>query len=313
VTAYSLWKTSEFISVFNEVISLEPLNYAGKNLIDCIIETLSNDQYVIVGWDRYFVQNSDDYLKNHEYHDALIYGFDSTKKILYFFDRGMNGKDFGTGVIDYESFLNAYFNGLKTINEGPIPYWGYLAGIPLSKFSVNCKEARVNLQKILYDFHVQSIGYEYLEGYHPNGEPKIYRGGIKIFDGYADLLNKIESRPELLIEDPFKLWSIKYVMENKKSHYYRFKYMFDKGLAIVDEKIFTDINELHDMLLTFFNLLTKYSYHHSKKTLLKCRELLDTIREQDKKMFSRATKIILESIKKKWPQEHLLNLNNGLL
>lgn len=295
IHCYETDNSYEIFDIYDQVAEFSFLKIKNNDLSP-IFEALINNEYVLVNWDRYFVKETQNFMKNHEYHEALIYGFDSDKQVLYFHGSMINEKEFDVGEISYKDFLKSISESNNMVSQLEAKHWQYAFGHPFCKFSVNNNETKINLRKMFYKYYTQLRGFQDVQEFNDHESRKHYRGGIAIFDGIYQLLKEAERNNQFLVTHGNALWSIKLMSEHIKSHELRFKYLFDHSFTVEDRVLLNKIDSLSKKVMILYVLLKKYSVFNSKKDIKKCFNLLNEIRSEYIEMLSKCMKIIQNSI-----------------
>ncbi|GAA0383120.1 hypothetical protein [Paenibacillus motobuensis] len=294
IHCYDTDNTYEVFSIYDEAAELN--NFKFDDNVQTIVNLLNNNEYVLVHWDRFYVKQTTDYLCNHEYHEALIYGYDSDKRVFYFHDSLINNKDYDIDEISYDDICLSLKDSIIRTQELEATHWQFAFGHPFSSFSIRSNLPEINLRKIYHDFYTQLRGSE-IEFNYEGGEKRKYYNGMMIFNGLELLLETLEKNITLT-DFTQGIWSIKLMSQHVKSHTIRFKYLIDNGYFSNDQEIFNQIDRVSSKLLILFSLISKYTMTHISRDLIRCREQLLVIKEEYFNLLSRATNLIETTMKK---------------
>lgn len=77
-----------------------------NTLIECLINKLQEEQYIIVRIDQYYVPASWHYNKNHEQHTTMICGYDSQRSCFYIYD--FYNEKYQVSEISYSNLMKAF-------------------------------------------------------------------------------------------------------------------------------------------------------------------------------------------------------------
>ncbi|MBP2245832.1 hypothetical protein [Paenibacillus xylanexedens] len=292
IHCYDAENTYEIFNIYDEVAEFKLLEIGDD--LQSIIESLKKEEYVLVNWDRYYVKQSNDYLKKHQYQEALIYGFDSGKNSFNYHESLINNKDYDTSEIAYDDLYLALRQSLEKTQQMEARNWQFAFSHPFSSFSIKKQFPKLNLRKMYHNFYTQLQGAEIEFSYGGNVKKKYY-SGMMIFKGLQTLLNDLENN-ESLERYNQAIWSIKIFSQHMKSHEVRFKYVMEQNYIFFEQDIFDQIELVSRKLMIFFSLLRKYAVTLSKIDLSRARELLIEIKELYLLFLKRANILIENAI-----------------
>jgi hypothetical protein len=288
-----------FVSIYDEVLNITPIiNYNRDNLINLIIEAIDNDRYILCGWDRYYVNGSTDFHLAHNNHGALIHGYNNKKNVLDVVDIGINGIVWATNPIDYNLFIEAFYNGKQMTQRENIP-WNYLVNKPISSFNLKTAKAIVDPVRMWSDVVGQIEGYEY-ENKKRKEQGKdlfIARGGLKIYNGFQEAMEILINNSNYIKEDNRILLSIKYMHDNKLLYKIRLKYLFENRMISIDETLFDMLDTVNFKTDIIFGLIVKFMYKADFHYILRCKKEFSDLELIDTEFMTKFAELLEKGIK----------------
>lgn len=82
-----------------------------KCIIDYIEDMISQDKYIFLHIDRFYISFFEEHNQKHVWHELLVFGYDKKEKLFYCADNGDDGK-YTHFICEYKEFLAAY-NGIS--------------------------------------------------------------------------------------------------------------------------------------------------------------------------------------------------------
>ncbi|WP_054742422.1 hypothetical protein [Cellulosilyticum ruminicola] len=244
------------------------------------LERALNDQnYFHCIVDEFFIPNTVFYQQRHFMHDCLIYGYDHSLRLFY----GLNyNKDqlLENFTIDYDLFKSAIENNFLSPKEA---HWADIVRLYKYKDYANYP-INYNLIKFLLTEYLN--GKNTIDACHRFEIPRPERDyGIKIFDillEYLDCL--IFDKHSDQLDTYFDTRVTNLLLEHKNLMLKRLAYLSNLGIQTND--LFQQYTSTYNLCKTNLNLSIKYNLTFNKKILLRIKDNLQKIKEDDLSILS---------------------------
>ena len=113
IDSYDLYSL-ERMSIYDEVLEYHKITeVSSDNLIEKIIHEIDGNRYVLSIYDSYYIENSNNYHKNHRIHDILVYGYDSKNEFIYYYDVPEDKYADHITLIKFSQYRESFFSGIK--------------------------------------------------------------------------------------------------------------------------------------------------------------------------------------------------------
>lgn len=275
---YIEWRTMEFVCNYDEVLSFEDIRNT-TNIIESVIAAIDKEGYVILYYDRFYVKGTSEYQKEHKFHDMLVHGYDTTKKVIHLVDINIDGVLWGSHEKTFEEVKCAFESCINNISEKPENWdWIYQLNLPASIFYIKKEFNRSIRLETFYTAIVKTLRGGEVTAISENETKKFTtkRYGISIYKSYYKDLYRIlrheNSNYINEIGNEFILYKMKALIECKKSMIDKLNYFNKTGIISFSESIISRLEVLYDMLQNAFLLLSKYSHNLNYKYLDQAKE-----------------------------------------
>ncbi|PWV98560.1 hypothetical protein DFQ01_11770 [Paenibacillus cellulosilyticus] len=233
------------------------------DLLQFIIDSLNDNNYIVTFADEYYVPNRSAFQKFNLVHDVLIYGYCLDRNVLYI--AGYNDMTYGFSEINFEDFESAFIN----INNqgGNLVKWAN--GIHLFQLKLD-NQFHFDLTLII------ELLEDYLYSHNSSNRFKMYENpdhhvyGLHTYDLLIEYLEKVDDQPIDL-----RMFHIFY--EHKKVMVNRLKYLHEVKKIKIDTNLISEYSNQEKESLLLRNLCLKANI---KKNI----NIVSTIVEQLKKM-----------------------------
>ncbi|MFK0522295.1 hypothetical protein ACINKY_08785 [Paenibacillus illinoisensis] len=232
------------------------------SLKEFIIDSINLDCYVYLYVDRYYISKSAAYKKiKDNWHEILIYGYDTGKELFYVADNLREGKYILTES-DFNEIEEGY-SSLKSDND-------FFKGIILIQkrdedFVFRIGQVKAQLTNYLLSKETQDIAFK---------EESIFG-----FNAWMNLISDLEQKTKL-DKRPFHLF-----WEHKKVMVDRIKYLEEKKYIKQDESsVLQEFVLLENKALTIRNMALKYSITQEKELQKKIIEELTQSLNKEKQL-----------------------------
>lgn len=253
-----------FLEVFSESITRIEKDY--YSISEYITKSVDLGLYVILPIDWYYISISDSYMKYHQNHDLLCFGYDNDLSIFNIADFLIHQKyaQYTCSFDELErSYSNVDFTEYCIINSvysmRLIPNQSYNFNIGLFKTLlidyINSENSNKHFYPIKSEDFIDDQSFTY---------------GISI---YEELICLLTYRSNLNMEVPIRTFHVLY--DHKQVLKEAYLYLYKQGYIIVDD-IFSSIKELVNLSYIIRNLIIKYNFKPDIKTIKNCiSKLLD--------------------------------------
>lgn len=267
-----------------DTVPRQILESNGIDIVDYITNAISQEYYVKVYLDEYFLPFRPSYQKKHYLHESLFIGYDLDRRILY-------GLAYVTDYMGYH--FKEFFVNMEDVREA------YRMPVNDSVQRSRVMLMSCNWEKF-YEFDIDSVKesiYEYINSiptekkYASITNTRNYFFGISVYDKLAEKFENIKSFKGVI---PFHI-----IMEHKQLMVQRIRYMLDNRF----------INRCDDILLGFENLVEetqsckmlfiKYLYAPTNKNRDKVKGKIIDIKEHDEEMMKKLYAVLEDRKKEK--------------
>lgn len=219
----------------------------GTSLKDIIIEAVDMDHYLYIYVDRFYIEKSLSYGKEHFYHELFIYGYDLSKNMVLVADNLTNGR-----------FIRAEIPFLQ-IEQG---YWNlpdehdFFTEIRfLKKKNI---ETRINPQQIVNNLE----NYLYSKPTYDLIEEQPFDFGLKALDRLTEYISRVQQSGKGMDIRGFQL-----IQDHKTLMSKRLRFLVSEGYLKPDDRLL----EMDQILLQEYsalrNLVLKYNIKTDTKIL----------------------------------------------
>ncbi|OAS17728.1 hypothetical protein [Paenibacillus oryzisoli] len=273
---------NDFIFKFCPLIAQEHLTSESIEILDIdvvifMLRLLEKNKYIFVYLDMFHIRAyTQAYQKKHDYHAALIYGFDSEEKIFYIADF-FNGK-YSYETATYEEICSGYYS------MGKFNLQQNISGINVLSFNKSPFGLYEKEKWIFNAAMVSTLIQDYLsskDSYAILGTPKENLiCGIEVYNVLIENLNEIHNGNKKLSEfhiKPFHIsWNHKTVMLD------RIKYMGELGVLKNYKKLYDDYKEIVTLSLITRNIALKSFITNDASLMISVSEKLHYMISQEK-------------------------------
>lgn len=266
VTMYHEFGSAKSLRLYDEPLIINEI-YEESDIIKRVINTINDDGYINLYYDRYYLEACDYYRKTHYTHDALVYGYDEEKKEIYFFDSEINPKA-KPMTIKFEALQEAFQSALKIVKENKEMYtWLNIISLPLNEVYLKppTPKRKVNITKIYEAINSNLIGGEFeCDEYATDNvlfktayKSKKTRYGVSIYKGlYDELLEQIK-KDGAYKYNPNNIYingGLIKIAENKNDLIYRLKYLENQRYLKVPDTLLDNVKKIESMLMEIFRI-----------------------------------------------------------
>lgn len=242
-----------------------------QGVIPTFIHTIENNMYIHVFMDHYYIRQSQRYKKKHFLHDcATIFGYEND--CFFVADNFFNGK-FSIGRVPFSEVELAVTNNKNNIVEG----------INLDK-NIDFRLEKIDLMNIILSYLKEINIWENTVKNIIDRET-VY--GIGLYDILNDDCNK-------LLESNFEFNDYRtfHVMYNHMKVGVLLVEYINENLARKAELIKNEYEVMCDNMLIIRNLFIKSILSEKKENILRIKELLFDLREQEKNFLEEMLKFL---------------------
>lgn len=307
-TMYHEFGSLASLSLYNEPLVINEI-YDKSNILARVMDTLNNNGYINLYYDRYYLKDCDWYRREHYLHDILIYGCDTDKRVIHFFDSEMNPSA-ADMTMDFDAFEKSFASSLKYLKIKKVEYcWQYILNLPLHE--IYLKEPtpgrQINLTKIYEAIDSNLRGGEFVcENYSTENvlfptsyKSKKCRYGVSIFKGLYDELLNIVKEEGGFRENPnnrFISYGVLKITDNKKDLLYRLNYLNDNGFLKLSSNIAENIACMNHELQTAYDLIIEAAQAYDADAVEKAREKLKAAEKLDIQVLTEAKGLVYKAM-----------------
>ncbi|WP_419888955.1 hypothetical protein [Paenibacillus xylanexedens] len=288
----------EYLTIFDEVLHFKPIGDK-ERIVDTIIRAIDNMEYLNLRVDvNKFHENSS--TNECDLNSQFIVGYDSDSELIYFLD--LEDVKWSISTVGFKEFERAFAHGTKLIRTGivdDLALKNHLAlNEPAYTFSLRPITPRtIRLEVILFELE------EFLKGgILYSGRNVVKRVGTSIYNAYYEGLYTRFSLNSELFEDERAMHLIRVglrrLRENKIGLEYRLKYLDSNKIVMFDVNIFSQLQELSNLLSMASVLVGKFLYTHDFRSLEKASNYFMSAENLDKKILSQTSELVFSAIKK---------------
>jgi hypothetical protein len=256
------------------------------DIIDLLINSINENNYICLYWDQFYVPNSPRHLKEHYCHETLIYGYDLTEKCLYYV--GFNNyENYGYYKVLFSDFRKAYYNDAVDLSDKYL-----VTEVCLLKFNndfsfefdINTVAEQLNdyflsRNSLIYyrtHFNVNCKDYDYFNGTISSE----FIFGMNIYKYLQSYIESLLLYSNLNFQPVHALWEHKKIMVN------RIEYLQKNSYLSTDSNYNILYKQIQDKALLIRNLFFKYNITKKNNIITKMVSLLNDIFEQEKTVLS---------------------------
>lgn len=297
------WDTTDFFTYYDEVIQF---NYIPdkSNLIDTIVEAINNDDYVTLYWDRYYVEGTLQYQKEHKVHGILVYGYDTETESISFIDNEINGRLWGCNETSYVNLLLAFDSAIHIISKAPQQWnWIYQINLPASRVHLRKDFARDIRPEAFFTAVKRNLdGGEFVDVSKLNLERiPVKRYGISIYKSYyIDLYDILKQENHNYCNEPeneYILIKIKSLIECKRSFVKKLSYLNKTGIFVFSDSLLQMAEQVAEKINKAYLLLSKYTFSFKDNILERARDQFIEVEEMDR--------VVLEEVKRTMEEQYM--------
>lgn len=276
------WSLTELYNLFNEILTYECFN---KNLdiFKQLELAISNNKYLLLYCDRYYMKNTKQYQHKHEMHEILIHGYDNANNTVNYVD--IYNNKWGSYLMSYDELKRSFNSTIDAISGEPSLYeYLYRAQLPATIFSLNTtfqRNLRIDqfYESICYNIEGKNIRGEY----NDNGELKLIsrRYGVSVYKSYYEDLYKYIKNQQY---ERYKHMNILTLIETKKNLIIKLNEIRNYLSIKINASVFDDIDKLLENLIIARNLFLKYIFSNELELIEEMRNCFIVAEELDIKI-----------------------------
>jgi hypothetical protein len=304
----------ECCSIYNEVLDIIPIEMFIKDIDDVILFTknkIDNGYYVNFTLDLFFIDFSNDYTKNHNFHGPLVFGYSDEKKVFYGYDLL-----FGTREYEYDQYkagCESLFESIRdkvnkkldknhenyNVNKFVFKVYdiglhtlGYIAGLRNQSFREKPMLGRIflALERCLEgNIIINEKDTSFNKWFGLSIYDKMNRD---IFSNWEQVKEKLSLETQEFIYRGFRT-----IFENKEGIEFRIKYLFDNNVIPIDYDLLNKCDFLSKELKRAFSLFLKFNEKPDRKYLDSVQNIMSNIEVIDREVLERSSEAVFQAIK----------------
>jgi len=235
-----------------EYLTRESLQLFDKSIVDLLVKFIESEKYILIYLNQFYIPAyTRAYRKYHDYHAALIYGYDINNNQFQIADFFNDKYEYKTATFNeiqdaYDSMsiftLKTEINGINLFSLNTSPYNFYE--------NDKCTFDVELVSKLIHDY------LNAIDSYAVLGLPSANLiCGIKVFDALIENLNELLAGERPLTDFHIKPFHIN--MNHKMVMLNRFNFMVEKECLMNGEKIISHYNEVANLAKVIRNLALK--------------------------------------------------------
>lgn len=318
--SYCSWDSLERLRIYDDILDYIRLTvHNPKTLVETIIETVNQNQYIIAVLDPSRMECSQHYRQNRGLIDTLVFGYDSDEGSFYLIDIEIKDLSQGYVKVSYQDFIAGFFSAYDFLRS--FPYGdedcdfrtiGYLIQKgPLTAYTVRDKNFEPNLPNFYWELKKNLYGgeftvkkYDDLKINYNSSEKHIYYKtidkrsiGVSVYSRYYETLHEmVLSDGPAVLGYPLVTWGVKSLSLIKSILSDKLVYLHEQGLIRVEPEIIDENNNLCKTLYTCFMILARYKRTNDLKYFYEFCDTMKHIEEMDIHLLSTLCKTIYEQI-----------------
>jgi hypothetical protein len=328
--SYCFWDSLERLRIYDDILDYTRLSASDpKNLVETLIETINQNQYIIAVLDPSQMECSPHYGQNRGLIDTLVFGYDTEDDSFDLIDieikdlsQGfvkVSAKDFTAGFFSAYDFLRSFPFGDLDCDFRTIGF--LMQNGPLSAYSVRETGFEPKLPNFYWELKKNLYGGEFTVPKIPdrkinfNDVTHIYFKamdkrsiGVTIYKRYYETLKEMvmAEGPEVL-GYPLVTWGVKSLSLIKSLLTDKLTYLNEKGLIRVEPVIIQENNELCKKIYNCFMMLTRYKLTKDLKYFHEFCDAMKIIEESDNQFLLILCRTLYDQINTNYLPDHKTN------
>ncbi len=255
-----------------------------RQLIDSIIKSVENENYVYLFVDEFFIENTTAFQKDTYIHDILIHGYDDEKSIFYVSGFTKNGT-YSFYTVSFESIMKATLTEKLTLHRK----------VTLLQYK---KYRYDNYTYLSYHFDLNNI-VEQLEDYlynrnsslrfRMNQNPNNFLYGIQVYNVLRKQIERAQHTNNMGVIPFHCIYEHKLIMRN------RIQFLKEK-LSVNLDIFLIWANELLNATLIIRNLTLKYEITNDKDVLTAIKKNIEEVEPKEYRLIVRLIQKLKESL-----------------
>ncbi len=304
----------DYCSIYDEVLEIVPLEAFYKDIDDVVSFTkknIDNGYYVNFTLDLFYIDFSNDYNNNHNFHGPLVFGYNDEKKVFYGYDLlfGISEYKFD----QYKSACESLFANIRdtlandlnkeheNYNFNKKDFFTYHIGLHCKGFIACLKNGnfrkKPSLGRILLAIEDCLEGNIFI-----NEKNSILNKwyGVSMYNKFNnDILNNWNQIKENFSIEQLRTvyFGFKTIVEDKKGLKYRMDYLYNNGIIPADYDLQNRFDFFYKRLNQAFLLLVKFNETQNAKYLDQTKIIMQNIVDLDREVLERSSDAIFGVIK----------------